>query len=250
MKNPSRRPARSGRRRPASPDFAERRVEELRRVGRRRRALGAEPPSHAARAVACPPPRLLGRDQVAVVRLAAVDDLDLGRRARRRGSAAPAPRPRRGRAVAVVERDQLVARLERRDRREDRLVAVAVDRDEPVVGVERDRLALLDLLAADRRVRTASVTWTDWIARLASVIGPALAAASSVGSRARRAAKPSAALRVGTTTRRLSSQTFAACSAARRTFGLLGRSRTSRARARRATASSSPVLGIVRSGRR
>ena len=56
---------------------------------------------------------------------------------------------------------------------------------------------------------------------------------------------PSAALRVGTTTRRLSSQTFAACSAARRTFGLFGRSRTSRARARRATRSSSPVLGLA-----
>ena len=40
---------------------------------------------------------------------------------------------------------------------------------------------------------------TVWIARAASVIGPALAAASSVGSSASRAAKPSAALRVGTT---------------------------------------------------
>ena len=69
--------------------------------------------------------------------------------------------------------------------------------------------------------RTASVTTSVWMARAASVIGPALAAASRPGSSASSAAKPSAALRVGTTVtgRSVIEATWRAAST---TFGLFG----------------------------
>ena len=82
------------------------------------------------------------------------------------------------------------------------------------------------------------------MARPASVIGPTLAAASCAGSRASSAAKPSAALRVGTTDtgRSLIEATWRAAST---TFGLFGRSRTSRAATAPTASSSSPVLGLA-----
>src|SRR5262245_56969803 len=75
----------------------------------------------ADRATFRPSPTLLGRDQVAVVRLAAVHDLDL-----RAGPEVVDPtRQRLGRreiaALAVVDRDELEARAERLDRAEHRL---------------------------------------------------------------------------------------------------------------------------------
>src|SRR5436190_3958172 len=91
---------------------------------------------------------LLGRDQVAVVRLAAVDDLDLGA-----GPLADPPgdglRLQEGGILAVVEGDELAPLRERVGGREHGAGAVAVNRDEAVVRVERDRLAPLDLAAAD-----------------------------------------------------------------------------------------------------
>src|SRR5436190_2577113 len=94
---------------------------------------------------------LLGRDQVAIVRLAAVDDLHLG--------AGPLADPagdrlrlEERRVLAVVERHELAPGGKRPDTGEHCAVAVAVDRDQPVVGVEHDRLALLHLAAADLRV--------------------------------------------------------------------------------------------------
>ena len=92
--------------------------------------------------------------------------------------------------------------------------------------------------------RTASVTTSVWIARAASVIGPALAAASRLGSSASSAAKPSAALRVGTTVTGRS-VIEATWRAARTTFGLLGRTMISRASTASIASSSSPVLGLA-----
>jgi hypothetical protein len=92
--------------------------------------------------------------------------------------------------------------------------------------------------------RTASVTTTVWIDRPASVMGATLAAASIDGSSARRAANPSAALRVGTTATGRS-LIVATCRAASTTFGLFGSRRTSRAGMDPTASSSSPVLGLA-----
>ncbi len=91
--------------------------------------------------------------------------------------------------------------------------------------------------------RTASVTTNVWMPWPASVISVALAAASRFGSIARSAAKPSAALRVGTTTtgRSVIEATWPAASS---TFRLLGRTMISRASTLSITSSSSPVLGL------
>ena len=133
------------------------------------------------------------------------------------------------RAVAVEERDELVARLERRDRREDAPSrgrrSTAMSPSSGSSAIVWPRLTFFPPMVASR---TASVTTRVWIARAASVIGPAFAAAPSVGSRASRAAKPSAAFRVGTTATGRS-VIAATWRAARTTFGLLGRSRISRA---------------------
>ena len=210
-------PPQGGRRPPAR--TRQRRVEQLDRVGRRGGGAGLVAGSSAP---------LLRRDQVPVVGLAAVADLHLDPGHRR----ADALRQPLGLgevgAVAVEDREELVAGVERADRREDRLRPVAVDRDEPVVRVERDRLAALDLLAADRRVADGLGDDELWIARAASVIGPRSPRRSSVGSRASSAANPSAAFRVATTATGRSASA-ATCRAARTTLGLLGRIRTSRA---------------------
>src|SRR5439155_7860202 len=129
------------------PRLAQHRVEEGRRVGRRwpagrrRRPAGGAGCGHS----------LLGRDQVAVVRLPAVDDLVLGP-----DPFADRPGDRLGlgerRVLAVIEGDELDALRERVDGRQDRLLAVAIRGNEAIVRIEDDRLALLDLLATDLRV--------------------------------------------------------------------------------------------------
>ncbi len=93
--------------------------------------------------------------------------------------------------------------------------------------------------------RTASVTWSVWIGpRPASVIGPTFAAALSSGRG--RAARRSPRRRCGSGTTATGRSAIAATwRAARMTFGLLGRSRTSRASSASIAASSSPVLGLA-----
>ena len=82
VRKPSRRPARWRRFAAPRPDSLEHRVEELGRIGRRRRRRRRLPArrrigSASGSGRAGPVTPLLGRDQVAVVRLAAVDDLDV-----------------------------------------------------------------------------------------------------------------------------------------------------------------------------
>ena len=55
-------------------------------------------------------------------------------------------------AVAVVDRDQLVAHSQGADRRDDGSGHVVIDSDQSVIGIEHDRLAFADLHTTDRRV--------------------------------------------------------------------------------------------------
>ena len=141
-------------------------VEEGDRIGRRRRSgRRSASPRPSAAASRRPPDSSLGRDEVAVVRLATSDELDLGATRCRAGG----PSDRFGLievgAVAVVQRQELVARLELREPGEDRLLAVVVDRDEAVIRVEDDRLALRTFRSPNFASRTASVTWIVWTPR-------------------------------------------------------------------------------------
>ena len=217
-------PERRGRR--AAPDLRERRLEQRRAGGRR----AARPPP-SRRAVpssswcpsAAPPPRLLGRDQVAVVRLAAVEHLDLGAGAQ----LVDPPRERLGAgevaAVAVVDRDELEPGRERLDRVEDgRRPGRRGPRRARRRGRARSSGPASPSCPLDRRVadRLGHRQRLDRRGRRRS--SPSRSSAASLsGSSARSAAKPSAALRVATTATGRS-DIDVTWRAARTTFGLFG----------------------------
>ena len=179
---------------------ARRRSAPAARPDSRAASTGARPDRSGREPGASPWPCLLGCDQVPVERLAAVPHLDVDRRQDRPDPPGHALGLGEVRAVAVEDRDQLEPGLQRRRPRPAR---TSRGRCSPPRGrrpgssaIVWPRLTLRPPIVASR---TASVTTRDWIARPASVIGPALPAASSCGSSARSAANPSAALRVGTT---------------------------------------------------
>ena len=218
------RPA-AGRRPAASPEPRERGRQELDRIGRSVRRL-----RDGALALATPTRRRSGT----------------GRTAGRRGGPRPRRRARRpdpaghrlrlGQvgAVAVEQRDQLEAGRERRDRRRGPPSrGRRRPRRRPSSGSERDRLAALDLASADRRVTDRlGHDWSVWIARPASVIGPALAAASR--RRVEREQRGEALGRVAGRDDGTGRSVIARRPGARRgpTFGLFGRTMISRASTR------------------
>ena len=102
-------------------------------------------------------------------------------------------------ALAVQQGDRLETTGERRERREDRLGPVLVRRDEALVGVEHDRLALAHLADPILASRMAVVTCRVRTSRPCSVMRWTLVATSTLGFTARIASRPSTALRVGTT---------------------------------------------------
>ena len=188
-------PAQERRRR--QPRAGQRRREQLDRIG------GGGGTGAAVRATGYSVRRtaLLGRDEVSVVGLAAVADLDLDVPGERRRSASRPPPPRRGRRRrrrrGSRARSRAGAPRPRTGPPCRRSPATATRPSSGSSAIVWPRLTLRPPIVASR---TASVTATVWMARAASVIGPAFAPASRFGSRASSAAKPSAALRVGTTT--------------------------------------------------
>src|ERR1035437_1538830 len=99
-----------------------------------------------------PATSLLGRDEVPVVGLPAVNHIDLQTAAPLTHSTAQGFRLGQICALTVVDRDELKARVQSLQRGQNGLRSVVADGKQTVVRIQNDRLSLLDLSTADRRV--------------------------------------------------------------------------------------------------